>query len=605
MVRGRSAAGMFDAVERAWARRVLLVRSGSAEPERNRPIRPARVTATASGVGVQTSQERAANGSADPRTGELRALFGKGITAEARSGLLAALDDGADWGDATAEVAAGIGDSYRATPPDLVSGRAPRRSRGGGRSVLVLAAVVLAAWVFVGLAGSRGRTVQELAGPAPAGTIVAASEPGASASAAPREIDPQLAEPEGASEQGVEAVTVPDSPANTPAPEAQQTDMTGSLMEPFVRKAAEQRRQRLDRGADPVLNEGRVNFVLFGYGETHEPPVTEHAWIGSFTVLSYDTAREEFRAVSMTHDIRAPEIERYLAERGSFNGNAIKMFNAYEVGGFDLMGEVIANATGLSPDFQVYLPDSALARFVDTVPGSITVQSPKAFAVHPYYLDGVKYDTVGQFVKGANVLDGKGVVQFIKTVPIEEKDRYDKSLEHNARKHRVIKGLLQSVRERVLDPGFWMRARGFFADNEQLANGSQEQQARALRYSFDPAEILTPHLGNIAGTVARSLAEGRTPTLRTPDFQGGLYIVAPEMGDGGVVWVEYSASVNPITRRDIERGVYPDIAMEVPYDADPYAADLVTGYWPSVRSKVQEFLTAPGKIRSRPKPPAE
>ena len=32
---------------------------------------------------------------------------------------------------------------------------------------------------------------------------------------------------------------------------------------------------------DPRLNSTRLNFLLFGYGETHEPPLTERAFIGS------------------------------------------------------------------------------------------------------------------------------------------------------------------------------------------------------------------------------------------------------------------------------------------------------------------------------------
>src|SRR5207249_2095842 len=36
---------------------------------------------------------------------------------------------------------------------------------------------------------------------------------------------------------------------------------------------------------DPKLNATRLNFLLFGYGETHEPPLTERAFIGSLTIF--------------------------------------------------------------------------------------------------------------------------------------------------------------------------------------------------------------------------------------------------------------------------------------------------------------------------------
>lgn len=56
-----------------------------------------------------------------------------------------------------------------------------------------------------------------------------------------------------------------------------------SLLRPFLYEAQKRRedRSRKDpefiKRIDEGLNEGRVNFLLFGYGETHEPPATERA----------------------------------------------------------------------------------------------------------------------------------------------------------------------------------------------------------------------------------------------------------------------------------------------------------------------------------------
>ena len=79
-------------------------------------------------------------------------------------------------------------------------------------------------------------------------------------------------------------------------------------------KEAERRRAELaktdpdhSRRIDKALNDGRVNFLLFGYGETHEPPATEKAIIGSQTIISYDTHTRKADIISLTHDIRAPE----------------------------------------------------------------------------------------------------------------------------------------------------------------------------------------------------------------------------------------------------------------------------------------------------------
>ena len=80
---------------------------------------------------------------------------------------------------------------------------------------------------------------------------------------------------------------------------------------------------------DPRLNSTRLNFLLFGYGETHEPPLTERAFIGSLTVFSYDYATRQIDLVSLTHDIRAPEIERYLHSLGQQQVGPIKIDQAY------------------------------------------------------------------------------------------------------------------------------------------------------------------------------------------------------------------------------------------------------------------------------------
>ena len=51
-------------------------------------------------------------------------------------------------------------------------------------------------------------------------------------------------------------------------------------------------------------------------------------------------------------------------------------------------------------------------------------------------------------------------------------------------------------------------------------------------------------------------------------------------------WVKANARDNPITRRDLEDNIYHETAMEVPYHGNPYAEDLVHGYWQDVRRLV-------------------
>src|SRR5207247_6818882 len=98
---------------------------------------------------------------------------------------------------------------------------------------------------------------------------------------------------------------------------------------------------------DPKLNATRLNFLLFGYGETHEPPLTERAFIGSLTIFSYDYTTRQIDLVSLTHDIRAPEIERYLYDQTHQPIGPIKIDRAYNTGGVDLMPRNTEYATGL------------------------------------------------------------------------------------------------------------------------------------------------------------------------------------------------------------------------------------------------------------------
>ena len=88
------------------------------------------------------------------------------------------------------------------------------------------------------------------------------------------------------------------------------------LIAPFAVEAMLRREQRaIDDPAymhriDPVLNEGRINFLLFGYGETYEPPYAPD-FKGSINIFSLDTRTLNVSSVTLNHDIRAPEVERF------------------------------------------------------------------------------------------------------------------------------------------------------------------------------------------------------------------------------------------------------------------------------------------------------
>src|SRR5579859_3509415 len=327
---------------------------------------------------------------------------------------------------------------------------------------------------------------------------------------------------------------------------------------------------------DPHLNSTRLNFLLFGYGETHEPPLTERAFIGSLTVFSYDYATREIDLVSLTHDIRAPEIERYLHSQGQAQVGPIKIDRAYPTGGFNLMRRTIEDATGLAIDFQLAFKESAIAGATDDVFGGLVVDVPLTFKVNAYYLDGQKFPA-GEFQKGPQKLTGTQVIQFIKTVPVEE--HYDPSLEHNARKHLVFRSLRDAMKEHSGDVGFLGRAALFFSS--QVAQDS-------IAYDFDLRSLVVDNLRSMMVDLAHPGPTNRDDAV--PRVVRTLYVVDPASGDGGVQWVQANAHTNGVTQRDIAQHRYGELAMEVPYHGDPYADDLAGQYWPDVRNLIATRL---------------
>jgi len=109
------------------------------------------------------------------------------------------------------------------------------------------------------------------------------------------------------------------------------------VLQALVQDAQVRRDQRSDsdpsytKRVDAELNEERINVLFYGYGESHEPPLNERVIIGSVTIASIDTRDtrlNDVALVSLTHDIRAPEIERYLRKKGDYDGYPVKIDKA-------------------------------------------------------------------------------------------------------------------------------------------------------------------------------------------------------------------------------------------------------------------------------------
>ncbi|MBI2405741.1 LCP family protein [Candidatus Microgenomates bacterium] len=340
---------------------------------------------------------------------------------------------------------------------------------------------------------------------------------------------------------------------------------------------------------DQELNEGRVNIALVGYGETHEPPLTERAIIGSISIFSLNTETGKVDIVSLTHDIRAPEIEKYEASRGRNSGYPIKIGKAYPTGGFSLMRRTLEDATGFSIDYQAVFRDSLIVEFVDNVVEGIDVDNTTDFDVHPFYLNGVKYGP-GHFPAGRYMFGGQRAIQFIKTVPKTDGSYYGKHLEHNVRKHVVFRSIFQEIEEHSGDAGFLIKLLSFF--NEQRSKG-------LLRYDVNLGEFFTNNLGSIIDSLRNVVVH--KDDIALIEFGKALYVVDPAQsevkGGFGIRWVTAEAVENPIIKREIEEKFYeyPGVVgdpygVEVPVGGDPNAPDLVTGYWKSMRSRIKALV---------------
>lgn len=361
-------------------------------------------------------------------------------------------------------------------------------------------------------------------------------------------------------------------PTPTPAP---PPDPFLILVKPLVDEAEKRRAERAAvpaylRRIDSALNQDRINFFLLGYGPTYEPPF--QAIIGSPTILSLHLPTRAIDLVSLTHDIRAPEIETYQKARG-ISPDPTKIDQAYEIGGFDLMRLVIEDATGFSVDFQIAMDDQTVAGFVDQVMGKLEIDLPVPVDTIPYIRDRV-LQPAGHFAAGPNQMDGLRVLQYMKALSAV----HDPATERNVRKSFVLAGIFAYLQAHATDPFFWFRAVDF--TNREVANGY-------LHADFDLSGLVLGNVSELARGMI-TLAGSRSSTPVMPHLGRSLYVVDVASGDGGVEWATLSA--NPIARRDLARHVYPNPFFAIPFASDPYAADLPNNYWWSVRQLIRNRL---------------
>lgn len=368
------------------------------------------------------------------------------------------------------------------------------------------------------------------------------------------------------------AVDVPVAPELNPAPPpATAPDLFDEAIAPVVetalaaRAARAQREPGFDTRVDPDINRSRINVLLFGYGETFEPPWPVDI-IGTMSILSLDTRTHRLTQISLTHDARAPEIERYMLARGR-SINPSKIDTTYRHGGFALMREAVENATGLAIDYQVALEDSFIGGLVDETLGTIEIDNPVAIETNPIYLKGVQH-ACQKFPQGRQTLDGTQTLCYLKGLALPP---YDPRKENNLRKQIVLQALKDGVQKNLVNPVFSVKMIGFLQG---------QIDRKVVAYDFEAPKLLFASIKHLA-------ANATFRPINLPTLGQNIYLVDENIGDGGFAWVV--GTQNPVIRDELKRGIYKDINMVVT-NGDPNAADLAKGYWGSTRYVIRTKL---------------
>ncbi len=376
--------------------------------------------------------------------------------------------------------------------------------------------------------------------------------------------------------------------------EKKEEKLSDVLLRPLIAEAILRREVRAKNNPDYLhridaeLGRGRLNVLIFTSGETHEPPL-DWAIIASPSIISIDYVNGAIDTVSLTHDIRAPEVAEVLGIKGQPR-SAQRIDQALlndKVGGFDLTRRVLENATGLSMDFQIHSNDTAIQKLVDNVFHGVTVYVPIRMELGAYYYKRVKYDEGGRvYFPGKHTMDGRSLVGFIKAIPtVGPKDEsYSPLMEHNVRKALVFEAIQNSVKTK------WS-AQFLF---EVMTYAVDVISSKDVTYDFDHNDLIVRNIGNIVPEVAESVLTGRKLQTELPALRKQIYIVdlccSTDPGNMPVHWANWIGPGEEIIRQDWKNGVFQEgLGYQVPYGANPYG-DLVTEYWQRVRAYVRKSL---------------
>lgn len=366
-----------------------------------------------------------------------------------------------------------------------------------------------------------------------------------------------------------------------------RTLLFDQFIQPIVDEAARRRANRLSTDAayaqrvDQHLNARRLNVALLGYGEEHDQTYDDTGI--SVTILSLNLDTWDMASVSLSRDIRAPELEDQSATTPPRWPATVRA--AYTVGGYDEVRTILEDATGLAVDFQVLIKDVFVRNYLDQVSGPVELVVPKDFTTNAYRLDGVEHEP--DFIPaGRQTLTTDKAMTFVLGESLDPQGKAD---ERSYRKDLLLKTLSCEARQNIA-----ARDVGFALGLTRFSLGELKNQD--LRADFD-FQLLTGALGSLAQALVTS---GGQLDTTFPQLGGARELVVHDeaFGDGGVRRVHAMAADpdahgipdNPNVKAEIRFGSLAPY-MLIPIGGNPYAADLVNDYWESVRALVRTTLT--------------
>ncbi len=320
-----------------------------------------------------------------------------------------------------------------------------------------------------------------------------------------------------------------------------------------VRQIREQRvKEDMDylKRIDRELNEGRINGVLLGIGK-------EGTMTDSILIFSYHLPTNTAFLLSVPRDLESPEVLR-VGKNSAWS----RINFAYQLGGIDLVKEVLENATGLSMDLATVSRFDVLEDVIDKTVRYVEVDVKEAISDPRYPTkEGAGFDPF-YLKQGRQQLNGPTALKYVRSRLHQGGSDYVRA----GRQQEVLAAFFQRLVEEVQKSPF---NKGHLALNLRNVLLEKINQGR-LKPDFDLEGLFSPALLEIVKMTGEGILQ---------QFSGGWELGAPEM-KGLVI-----SNRNFVTGAGIE-----GVAITMVRGGNPTSSNPREAYWKPIRQEVRKQL---------------